>query len=494
MIYYMLVLVSNPKPMDTTLTRYFFLFLGILVLNNCTQKGNSNPPAEPQKAASLQPWTENPAYWQYKEEAVLLLGATDNDNLFQSADLIHQLDLLAENGGNYIRNTMSSRDSADVWPFGRGAHGIYDLDKWNAEYWNRFENLLKAAEERDIIVQIEVWDRFDFSREPWNLNPFNPKNNGNYDSLIGLSHTYPKHPSSDLQPFFHTIPGMPRFAPTLDILREYQEKYVDKLLAYTLSYGNVLYCMNNETTTPKEWGLYWMNYISDKAKTAGQKVYVTDMFDSYHKPQSCEICNYEIEHPSFYQFVDVSQVNSRNFGQMHWDSLQWIMESRDKVEPIRPINCVKTYGGMNSSWGSGSNQDGVERFARQMLLGVAAGRHHRSDYGNGNNDKALASLRAIRTIEKTVKFWDLKPAMEILDERLENEAYAARNGDQDYLIYFPSEGSVTVTLALSSELYQFTWISISSGEEQEFDMSQNSPKVSLSSLSKTGGFYLISER
>ena len=29
----------------------------------------------------------------------------------------------------------------------------------------------------EIVVQIELWDRFDFAREPWQDNPFNPKNN-----------------------------------------------------------------------------------------------------------------------------------------------------------------------------------------------------------------------------------------------------------------------------------------------------------------------------
>ena len=71
----------------------------------------------PEVDNSLRPYISNPKYWQYKGQPVLLLGATDNDNLFQSPDMIKQLDLLAKNGGNYIRNTMSSRDSLDVWPF-----------------------------------------------------------------------------------------------------------------------------------------------------------------------------------------------------------------------------------------------------------------------------------------------------------------------------------------------------------------------------------------
>ena len=221
---------------------------------------------------------------------------------------------------------------------------------------------------------------------------------------------------------------------------------------------------------------------------------MTDMSDRYFTPNSCDRCKYEMENPALYQFVDVSQINSRNFGQMHWDSLKWIVESRNRVEPLRPVNCVKTYGGMNTSWGSGSNQDGIERFVRQMLLGVAAGRHHRSPHGNGNSEKALASLRSIRKIEESVKFWDLKPAMEILDDRTDNEAYAARKEDEHYIIYFPLDGTVTIELAFEADQYKISWLDIRTGQDQKIDVDENAGKITLTSLSDTGGFYILSRK
>jgi len=35
--------------------------------------------------------------------------------------------------------------------------------------------------DRGIIVQIKMWDRFDHSGDPWQDDPFNPKNKINYD-------------------------------------------------------------------------------------------------------------------------------------------------------------------------------------------------------------------------------------------------------------------------------------------------------------------------
>ncbi len=132
-------------------------------------------------ADRIQPYARNPFYWQYKGAPVLLLGGSVEDNLFQIADIKYQLDLLHSLGGNYVRCTMSSRDEGDAWPFERAPDtGLYDLEQPGQDYWTRFERFLNLCAERDIILQIEVWDRFDFARGPWQDNPYNPKNNGNY--------------------------------------------------------------------------------------------------------------------------------------------------------------------------------------------------------------------------------------------------------------------------------------------------------------------------
>ena len=130
-------------------------------------------------AKRIEIYSANPAYWQYAGEPILLLGGTKDDNLFQIPALKEHLDLLKSVGGNYVRNTMSSRDQGNVWPF-RKVNGKYDMDKWNNKYWKRFENFLRLTQERDIIVQIEVWATFDYYRDNWAVNPFNPKNNVNY--------------------------------------------------------------------------------------------------------------------------------------------------------------------------------------------------------------------------------------------------------------------------------------------------------------------------
>ena len=101
--------------MNVKLLKYCYFLFGILLVISCSKHKENGHSSDADN--SLRPYFSNPKYWQYKGQPVLLIGATDNDNLFQSPDMIKQLDLLAKNGGNYIRNTMSSRDSLDVWPF-----------------------------------------------------------------------------------------------------------------------------------------------------------------------------------------------------------------------------------------------------------------------------------------------------------------------------------------------------------------------------------------
>jgi len=122
----------------------------------------------------IQIYSENPRYWQYKGKPVLLIGGSVEDNLFQISNLKAHLELLKSVGGNYVRSTMSWVDEGDVPPF-KKVGDLYDLNQWNAEFWNRFRNFITWTHEMDIIVQIEVWATFNYYREPWAANPFNPK-------------------------------------------------------------------------------------------------------------------------------------------------------------------------------------------------------------------------------------------------------------------------------------------------------------------------------
>ncbi|MDH7571735.1 MAG: DUF6298 domain-containing protein, partial [Armatimonadota bacterium] len=381
-------------------------------------------------------------------------SSLESDLCFQNPSSCHQV--------GHMKNEIG-RDPGDARAFRRLPNGKYDLDQWNDDYWTRFQNMLRWTHERDIIVQIEVWDRFDHARDFWLTDPFNPVNNVNYTTQeTGLEPRYPDHPSTDKQPFFHTIPGMPRYEPRLDVVRRYQERFVEKMLSYSLPYGNVLYCMNNETTTPLEWGQYWMRFIRDRARRLGVSAYVTDMFDDAWNPQRSAPLRAAIDHPELYLFLDVSQVNSRNFGQAHWDRFQWIVGQVSKSP--RPLNHTKIYSAGETSFGSGTPKEGVGRFWRNIVGGAASARFHRPPAGIGLNEIAQACIRAARKVETRVKFWEVTPRMDLLTERQPNEAYlAAKPGDR-HILFFTDGGSVQLDLRGHPQRFQLRWVNISTGE------------------------------
>lgn len=416
-------------------------------------------------ADCIKPYAANPRYWQYKGQPVLLLGGSKTDHIFLLDDLKPHLDEIAQAGANYVRNTMSQREGVDLKPHARRADGKFNLDEWNADYWQRFADCLEWCRQRDIIVQIEVWDRFDYSRENWQHSPWRPANNVNYrGEQTGLADKYPLHPSSDRHPFFHTVPGMERYEPQYDLLRRHQERFVEKMLSYSLPYGNVLYCMNNETSTPPAWGQYWMQFIRDRAAKAGVAVYATDMFDDGWKPEQSEKLRQSLDNPQLYPFIDISQVNSRNFNQAHWDRHAWVYAQLAKSP--RPLNHTKIYSAGETSFGSGTPKDGVERFWRNVIGGAASSRFHRPTSGIGLNDVAKACIAAARKAESVVKLWDVQPRMDLLSDREADEAYLAARPGAQYLLYFTDGGSVKLDLRKAEGRLRLKWINLATGQWQ----------------------------
>ncbi|QDV21996.1 hypothetical protein [Aureliella helgolandensis] len=348
-----------------------------------------------EESGRIRPSLSHPFYWNYQGRDVLLLGGSVDDNLFQLPGLAAHLDEMQEVGANYIRNTMSDRhdEGFEVDPFAQLENGKFDLKQWNDEYWNRFESMLKGTAERNIVVQIEVWDRFDYSTDKWPPHPYNPVNNINYtEEESGLASRYPNHPGANEQPFFFTTPQQKNNVTVL----QYQQRFVDKLLAHSLKYGHVLYCIDNETNGEESWATYWADYIRRAATDANQSVCITEMWDDWNLagPQHRRT----LEHPERYDFVDVSQ-NNHQQGQKHWDNFQ-TLRSRLLEQP-RPINTVKTYGADNNKFGH-TSQDGVSRFWRHVVGGAAAARFHRPSSGLGLSDPAKAAIRACRKMESLV--------------------------------------------------------------------------------------------
>ncbi len=441
-------------------TVVFFLgLLGIWSLLFWFRDFSGNTPANTatvEQTPGIEPSENHPQYWSYKGREVMLLGGSVEDNLFQIPDVEDHLDLLKSSGGNYVRNTMSSRDSGNVWPFYRRDDGLYDLNQWEPEYWERFSRFLQAAEDREIIVQIELWATFDYYRDAWDVNPFNPKKNVNYTvERTKLPISVPTHPTYTDNNFFLSAPSKEHNIALLN----FQQKYIDKLLSYALQHDHILYCMDNETSVTSDWGRFWSDYIRKKALESGKKIQTTEMWDPWNLDH---ITHREtFDHPEFYTFVDISQ-NNHNEGDVHWNNGLRQIERLRNTGVLRPVNNVKIYG--NDGGRHKTTRNGIECFVRNVLMGAASARFHRPTSGQGLNETAQAVIRSLRSYIERVSFFDAYPDNSLLLDREDNEAFCRAAVGQHYAVYFPDGGSVKINLESLPKKGKLMWLNILADE------------------------------
>ncbi|SFZ89468.1 hypothetical protein SAMN05428642_101305 [Flaviramulus basaltis] len=433
---------------------------------------------------------EHPNYWTYNCKPTLLLGGSNDDNLFQwpIEKLVPHLDSMVDVGANYVRNTMSDRKQKgfEIYPFKELPNKKYDLDQWSDEYWNRFTVFLEETAKRNIIVQIEIWDRFDFSREEWKPNPYNPINNVSYTyDESGFVQEYPKHPGKNAQPFFFTTPNQRKNTTVF----KYQKAYVDKLLSISLKYNNVLYCIDNETSAEEAWATYWAQYIKEKA--GDKKIYVTEMWNAHDLTDDEHKRTFD--HPELYDYVDISQ-NSWNKGYENWLGAQKVKAYLSKN--TRPINHVKIYGasthkraeeGINSS-------HAAKVFLRNIVGGLASSRFHRPTSGLGLSRISINCIKSVRMVEEKVKFWDLRPNMKLLLDCDYDEAYLTANPDKSYLVYFTGKGSVDLDLSQVSGSFRMYSINIQNASWAKSTEVKGKQILKLTSEYENGSFIILTKQ
>ena len=404
-------------------------------------------------ADRIQPYPGNPYYWQYKGEPVLLFGGSWQDNLFNHpTNLEEHLDLLVSVGGNYVRNTMSRRNVGNIFPFERNEDGLFDLDRFNEAYWERFENFLKLTHERDIIVQIEIWDPHDHYRDReqggWSKSPYNPVNNINYtaeETGLPTEVNFGVQPRPTEHTFWQTVPALRNIERVLP----YQVAFVDRMLSHSLPYPHVLYCMNNEIGEPTEWGDFWARHVQQRGNEAGVLVFTADMRRDHNIRTADHHRIYD--QPELYTFVDISQVTGAG-GQRHYDDVIYVREAI-AAHP-RPINNVKNYGAAKQN-----EHESVSRFYRFLFGGGASTRFHRpypiedperheesANWGLGLGPRAQTVIRAMREVDRAFDIFTTAPRNDLLSDREENEAYLLAEEGAQYAVYFPATGSVTLDL------------------------------------------------
>jgi len=414
----------------------------------------------------IQPYENNPYYWQYKGKPVLLLGGSDEDNLFQwtGSQLMDQLDLLVSVGGNYLRNTMSDRDEGNIYPFRKLDNGKYDLNQWNDAYWKRLDDFLRETHKRAIIVQIEIWDAFDWmDSNGYADHPWNPKNNVNYTAEeSGLRESWPPSPHQKDSPFALTIPGLDNAERGKAVL-PFQQKFVARVMEISLKYDHVLFTIQNETSATHEWSDYWAKFIHEKAAAAGTVIEVSDMREGDRPARSRTPHQYQIDRPDLYTFLDSSKNNRDETGEAHWRGIMDIRDRLSQKKP-RPMNNTKIVQI------TGDVTETTERWWRNIMGGSASERFHRpvinwrgSLHGLGLTPIAQRLIKCTREVTDAINIFNCEPHNDLLSEREENEAYCIAEPGRQYAVYFPVPGQVVLDVSAVSGELNVRWYDIDNG-------------------------------
>lgn len=406
---------------------------------------------------SLRPYEQNPWYWEYKGQPVLLIGGSDTHNIFQMDNLSDHLGIMQNIGANYVRNTMSSRERGDIHPFFRLEDGQFDLDRWNTEFWERFENMLKWTVAGNIFVQVEIWDKWDFAPDKWETNPWHPDNNISYSfNDTKLKATYRPF-FLESHDFFNTVPALHDDR----IVLQYQKRFVDKVLSYTLKYDHILYTIDNELhpTFSHEWSLFWARYIQRQALATGNPVQITEMF------WSPELRGKEhrvvIDNPDLFTYLEASQNTSNTTPWQHWRNIHWLRYMLQDSK--RPINIVKIY----------SQADGPNYLWQQIFAGVASSRFHRPDYGLGLHVEAQTHIKSMRMWLDEYDIFSGSPdgnnsyvaGHQLLEEREWDEAFCHYREGEQYSVYFRDGGKVYLKVPEGN--WEVRWLDISNSKWEE---------------------------
>ena len=306
---------------------------------------------------------------------------------------------------------------------------------------------------RNIILQIELWDRFDFARTPWQKNPYNPKNNVNYTAEeSGLSENIDTHPGQLENAFFRTVPALMHN----DCVLPFQQQQVNQLLSLSLPYGNVLYCIDNETNESAAWGAYWAHFIQRRAKEMDLTVAVTEMWDAWNLLDGEHSATFD--HPELYAFVDISQ-NNHQPADTHWANPQEIRKRFNASGHPRPMNSVKIYGANSGQYGS--TRDAQERFWRNILGGLASSRFHRPPAGLGLNAIVQAHLKSMRMFTSVLDIFSCSADNTLLQNRSWNEAYCTAIAGVQYGVFFPDGGNVFLDVSSAQDkAFELRWLDI----------------------------------
>lgn len=223
----------------------------------------------PAFAQPLELLPQNPHYFLYEGKPAVIVGSGEHYGAVMNLDFDYDtyLKTLKNDGLNTTRlfmgayyerpgafgiqrNTLAPAEDRLLLPWKKTEGGKYDLHQWNEAYFARLHDFMKKAGENGVIVEVNLFSAYYGSG--WSYHPFHGNNN--------LNRTPTDLPANQVN------------TPENGTILQFQEAYVQKLVAELNPYDHFYFEIQNEPwADQKDTILSWNDYLhQDDLKLAWQ--------------------------------------------------------------------------------------------------------------------------------------------------------------------------------------------------------------------------------
>lgn len=410
---------------------------------------------------SLHP--DNPHYFLFRGQPAVLITSAEHYGAVLNLDFDYRkyLDALAADGlnltrtftGSYVeppqafniaKNTLSPAKERFICPWARSATPGYanggskfDLQSWDAAYFDRLKDFVAQAGKRGIVVELALFCPM-YEDAQWNLSPMNAANNVNGIGGIGRNDV-------------HTLDKNGK-------LLAVQEALVRKIVAELRDADNLVYEICNE---PYFGGVTmdWQHHIAGIIRDAEKDFPHPHLISQNIANGSKKI---EDPHPAVSVF---------NFHYAH---------PPDAVALNYKLNKVI---GDNETGFKGTGDDHYRMEAWEFIL-AGGGLYNNLDYSftaghedgtfeypptqpGGGNPGFRKQIKRLKDFIHGFQFVKMSPARDAIRESLPQDARCqvlAEPGRQ-YAAYFKGAAKFAFTIDLPAGNYRATWLDVVTGRE-----------------------------
>ncbi|MHB0999190.1 MAG: hypothetical protein ACYC27_08080 [Armatimonadota bacterium] len=385
-------------------------------------------------SASIRVHPQNPHYFQDTQTGKPILFASDSgiapttlsiDNNALIADMINRK---LNYGRVWHFLPWCGKDA--IWPWERsrttgtpmGGNKI-DMNNWNPVYWNRLTNAIDRCSKAGIYTEIHLFDRCGMSPggpDRWQGNPWASDNN------INMLET--PDAGKDGTPEFYQYDSRPN-------LKNYQERYVKKMIDETIKFDTVIYEIENE---------HWEDRNPD---FAGHYAKFVKDYIKVKYPGSSRLVSYSSlmnDLELLYDNSDIDIINKHfgNEAEKNPDLLNQYIEpgwSKNKA-----INIDEFANGL----------DDPDVLRRMCWTIIASGGHfHIEDVSPKADHKSVVENIRLFMINSKWDFIHAAPDRKLV---IVGDGYCMAQPGKEYLLYFPNGGTKSIDLA-PSKVYKTRW-------------------------------------